>query len=216
MHGIMRQALERLLATAILIGDGLAEGDDAKIHEQNIHSIWNDDELYTIHQVVDFKAMETKLQGTETKNHFGEEYIRTEAIIESSLYAREKYKGRGKPVFFCEPHTVNQMLMARDLNGRRIYNSVSELTTALNVSAIHTVEDMANKTRQASDRTHKLLGIFVNLADYQLGSTKGGQITSFNDFDIDFNQEKFLMETRLSGALIAIKSAIALEEDVTA
>ena len=102
------------------------------------------------------------------------------------------------------------------MNGRRIYNSKSELAAALNVNNIYTVEQFEGKTRTTSDgKTKKLVGIFVNLADYQLGSVKGGEITRFNQFDIDFNQEKYLIETRLSGALTRAYSAIALEEDVT-
>ena len=109
------------------------------------------------------------------------------------------------------------MLLARDLNGRRIYESKSDLAAALNVNAIHTVEQFEGKTRTDGENgKKKLLGIFVNMADYQIGSTKGGQITNFEDFDIDFNQYKYLMETRVSGALTKIKSAIVLEEPVAA
>ena len=108
------------------------------------------------------------------------------------------------------------MLLARDLNGRRIYESKADLAAALNVDSIHTAEQFAGKTRTTTDnKTKKLLGIFVNMKDYNIGSTKGGELTRFNQFDIDFNQEKYLIETRLSGALTRIKSAIALEEDVT-
>ena len=108
------------------------------------------------------------------------------------------------------------MLLARDLNGRRIYNSKADLAQALNVNEIHTIEQFEGKTRKTEDsKTKKLLGLFVNMNDYQIGSTKGGQITSFEDFDIDFNQYKYLMETRASGALIKPFAAIALEEDVT-
>ena len=110
------------------------------------------------------------------------------------------------------------MLLARDLNGRRIYSSVTDLAAALNVSAIHTAEQFEGLTRttKTGNKTKKLLGLFVNLDDYHVGSTKGGEITRFKQFDIDFNQEKYLIETRLSGALTRVYSAIALEEDVTA
>ena len=105
------------------------------------------------------------------------------------------------------------MLLARDLNGRRIYDSKTDLAAALNVVSIDTVEQFEGKTREdAKGNKKKLLGIFVNLADYQVGSTKGGEITRFNQFDIDFNKEKYLLETRLSGALTKVYSAIALEE----
>lgn len=156
------------------------------------------------------------LNGTGTGVSFGDNYIYAEAIVSSSLYAREQYKGSGSLDYFCTPHMLNVMLLARDMNGRRIYNSKSELAAALNVNNIYTVEQFEGKTRTTSDgKTKKLVGIFVNLADYQLGSVKGGEITRFNQFDIDFNQEKYLIETRLSGALTRAYSAIALEEDVT-
>ena len=213
----MRQNLNHEVAQAIMIGDGRDEGDENKISEDHIRSIWNDDELYTIHKDIDIEKAKTELQGTNTGANFGENYIYAEAIITAALYAREDYKGSGSPDFFCTPHLLNVMLLARDLNGRRIYNSVSDIAAALNVKNIYTVEQFAGKIRtDASNKQHALLGIFVNLSDYQLGSTKGGQISQFNQFDIDFNQEKYLIETRLSGALTKIQSAIALEELVTA
>lgn len=211
-YGIMRQNLNEELATAIMIGDGREEGDEAKIDETHIRSIWNDDELYTIHTDVDVNAVKSELNG----ENFGTNYIYAEAIISSALYARENYKGSGTPDFFCTPHLLNVMLLARDLNGRRIYNSKTDLAAALNVGNIHTAEQFEGRVRttKTGDKK-KLLGIFVNLADYQLGSVKGGEITKFNQFDIDFNQEKYLIETRVSGALTRVYSAIALEEPVT-
>lgn len=108
------------------------------------------------------------------------------------------------------------MLLARDLNGRRIYNSKADIAAALNVSNIHTAEQFENKVRTTTEGDQKkLLGIFVNLNDYQVGSTRGGEITKFSQFDIDYNQEKYLIETRISGALTRVKSAIILEEPVT-
>ena len=215
-YGIMKQNLNEEIATAIMIGDGRSDGDDNKISEEHIRSIWNDDDLYTIKVDVDIDAAKQELQGSSTVQRFGENYIYAEAIINSSLYAREHYKGSGKPDFYCTPHLLNVMLLARDLNGRRIYSDVSDLAKALNVNAIYTAEQFEGKTRTTTDnKTKKLLGIFVNLADYQVGSTKGGEITRFNQFDIDFNQEKYLIETRISGALTRIYSAIALEESVT-
>lgn len=214
--GIMENSLKRTLATAILIGDGRADGEEGKIKEAHIKSIWNDDELYTIHTDVDIEAARNELQGTDTNAHFGENYIYAEAIITSALYSREKYKGSGSLDFYCTPHLLNVMLLARDLNGRRIYNSKADLAQALNVKEIIEIEQFEGKTRTTEDnKTKKLLGLFVNMNDYQIGSTKGGQITSFEDFDIDFNQYKYLMETRASGALIKPFAAIALEEDVT-
>lgn len=215
-YGIMKQNLNEEIATAIMIGDGRSDGDDNKISEEHIRSIWHDDDLYTIKVDVDIDAAKQELQGSSTVQRFGENYIYAEAIINSSLYAREHYKGSGKPDFYCTPHLLNVMLLARDLNGRRIYSDVSDLAKALNVNAIYTAEQFEGKTRTTTDnKTKKLLGIFVNLADYQVGSTKGGEITRFNQFDIDFNQEKYLIETRISGALTRIYSAIALEEPVT-
>lgn len=214
-YKIMRQNLNEEIATAIMIGDGRDEADDNKISEEHIRSIWHDDDLYTIKVDVDMDAARQELQGSSTVQHFGDNYIYAEAIINSSLYAREHYKGSGKPDFYCTPHLLNVMLLARDLNGRRIYSDVGDLARALNVGTIYTAEQFEGKTRTTKDnKTKKLLGIFVNLSDYQVGSTKGGEITRFNQFDIDFNQEKYLIETRLSGALTRIYSAIVLEEPV--
>lgn len=216
LYGIDRMNLNEELATSIMIGDGREVGAEGKIAEDKIRPIWTDDELYTIHSDVDIAGMTATLQGTNTNANFGENYIYAEAVIQSLLYAREKYKGSGTPNFYCTPHLVNVMLLARDLNGRRIYDKVSDLAAALNVGEIITAEQFEGKTRTATgDKTKKLLGIMCNLADYSLGATKGGEITHFTDFDIDFNQEKSLLETRCSGALTRVKSAIVLEEDIT-
>lgn len=215
-YGVMRRNLEEDIAMAILIGDGREDVDADKISEDHIRSIWHDDDLYTIHADVDIAKARAELQGTNTNANFGENYIYAEAIITAALYSRERYKGSGNLVFFCTPHLLNVMLLARDLNGRRIYDSKSDLAAALNVASIQTVEQFEGKTRTTTDqKTKKLLGIFVNLSDYQVGSTKGGEITRFNQFDIDFNKEKYLLETRLSGALTKVYSAIALEEPVS-
>ena len=212
---VMRHTLNEELALAALIGDGRDEGDPDKIHETHIRSIWNDDELYTIHKDVDIKAAKAELQGTNTGASFGDNYIYAEAIITAALYSREKYKGSGTPDLYCTPHLLNVMLLARDLNGRRIYDSKADLAAALNVGEIYTVEQFEGRTRTTTDgKTKKLLGLFVNLADYQFGSTKGGEITKFEDFDMDFNKYKYMLETRLSGALTKVYSAIALEEPV--
>lgn len=213
---IMRQTLNEEIATAILIGDGRQEGEEDKISETHVRSIWNDDELYTIHQDVDIAAAKTELQGTDTGANFGDNYVYAEAIISASLYSREKYKGSGNLKFYCTPHLLNVMLLARDMNGRRIYSSKADLQAALNVSSIETVEQFEGLIRtDAQLNKHELLGIFVNLADYQVGSTKGGEITKFEQFDIDFNQQKMLLETRISGALTRVQSAIVLEMPVT-
>lgn len=216
-YQIMQANLKEELATAFLIGDGRDDADEDKIHETHIRSVWHDEELYCIHADVDVAAAKAELQGTDTGAHFGENYIMAEAIITAALYAREKYKGSGNLDFFCTPHLLNVMLLAKDLNGRRIYSSKADLAAALNVNSIHTVEQFEGKTRKDEEgKTKKLLGLFVNMADYQVGSTKGGQITKFEDFDIDFNKYKYLIETRLSGALTKVFSAIALEEPVAA
>ena len=213
---LMRHILDEELAMAALVGDGREEGDPDKIHEDHVRSIWHDDDLYCIHQDVDFEAAKTKLQGTNTSANFSENYIKAEAMIEAALYSREKFKGSGTPDLYCTPHLLNVMLLARDLNGRRIYDSKSDLAAALNVNEIYTVEQFEGLTRTTSDsKTKKLLGLFVNLSDYQFGSTKGGEITRFEDFDMDFNRYKYMLETRLSGSLMKLYSAIALEEDIT-
>lgn len=217
MYGLDRMNLNEELARQITIGDGRS-GDNA-IDPTKIRPIWLDDELYCIHKTVDINAMRTELTGTNSTANFGENYVYAEAVIQSLLYAREKWKGSGNPDFLCTPHLVNVMLLARDLNGRRIYDNVNELKAALNVNEIVTAEQFAGKTRTATvnqtEKTFELLGLMVNFADYSLGATKGGEITHFTDFDINFNQEVSLLETRSSGALTRPFSAIALEKDVT-
>lgn len=212
-YATMRENLNEEVATAIMISDGREPDDEMKISEDHVRSIWNDNDLYTIHYDVDIEKARAELQGSKTDMSFGENYIYAEAIIAAALYAREKYKGTGTPDFFCTPHLVNVMLLARDMNGRRIYNSKTDLAAALNVGNLYTAEQFEGKVRIDDEaHKHKLLGIFVNLADYTVGSTKGGEITRFDQFDIDFNQQKYLIETRISGALTRVYSAIALEE----
>ena len=213
LYNIDKMNLQEELAMAIMLGDGREEGAEGKIEADKIRPIWLDDELYTLHVDLDIEAARTELQGTDTNAHFGENYITAEAMINTVLYAREKYKGTGTPDFYCTPRMLNVMLLARDLNGRRIYNSKAELESALNVGNIYTAEQFAGKTRKdAEGKTKKLAGIICNLADYSLGATKGGEITHFTQFDIDFNQQKSLLETRCSGALTRVYSAIAIEE----
>ena len=213
LYGIDRMMLNEELATAIMLGDGRDDGDEDKIAPEHIRPIWLDDELYTIHVDLDVAAAKAELQGSNTGANFGENYVLAEAMINTVLYAREKYKGTGTPDYFCTPHMLNVMLLARDLNGRRIYSSKAELASALNVGDIITAEQFEGKTRTTEDnKTKKLLGIIANLNDYSLGATKGGEVTHFTQFDIDFNQEKSLLETRCSGALTRVYSAIAIEE----
>ena len=214
---MMRRVMDETMVLAAMIGDGREVGDPDKISEEHIRPIWKDNEEYTIHVDVDIEAAKKELQGTDTGAHFGENYVYAEAIITAALYSREKFKGTGTPDFYCTPHLVNVMLLARDLNGRRIYDSKADLAKALNCNSIVEVEHFEGQTRTTDEGDKKqLLGLFVNLNDYTFGATRGGQITRFEDFDMDFNRQKFMLEARLSGSLYKLKSAIALEEPVAA
>jgi len=211
-YKIDRAQLEEELATAILLGDGREAGADYKIGEDHIRPIWTDDDLYTIHKnLTPFMA---EINGDFSDN-FGDNYKYSEAMIAAILDAMIDYRGSGNGDMFCTQQFFNKMLLARDLNGRRLYSNKSELATALGVNNIYPVSKMANKTRTvgsgASEKTMGLDAIVVNLGDYALGSTKGGEITHFTDFDIKFN----LLETRVSGANTRIYSAIVIEEEVS-
>lgn len=214
MRNIMKHTLEETVALAALVGDH--RNEDEKISDQNIRPIWTDEEVYAIHETVDVAGMKAKLQGTNTAANFGDEFVYAEAIVAALMNARIKYRGKGAADFFCAPELLNKMLLARDMNGRRIYESKADLCKVLNVANIYDVDQFSDlAAREDSDgKNHKLLGIFVNMGNYQFGCAKGGEITSFEDFDIDYNQYKYLMETRLSGALIDPYSAIVLEEVV--
>ena len=218
LYQIDKMMLNEELATAIMIGDGRALSSDDKIFEDKIRPIWTDDDLYTIHRDLDVDNSE--LQGTETEGYFGENYILAETLIETVLYAREDFKGTGTPDLFLTPHMLNVMLLSRDRNGRRIFSNKNELASSLNVAGIYTAEQFADKTCtrvvNGVSRTKQLQAIICNLADYSLGATKGGEVTHFTQFDIDFNQQKSLLETRCSGALTRLWSAIAIETDLTA
>ncbi len=215
MRNIMKHTLEETVALAAMVGDRRNEDAGDKISDQCIRPIWGDDELYAIHKVVDVAGMKTKLQGTGTAANFGDEFVRTEAIIAALMDARVQYKGKGTADFYCDPALLNTMLLARDMNGRRIYDSAADVAKVLNVAHIYTVDQFTGLTREDEDgKERKLLGIFVNMNNYQFGCAKGGEVTSFEDFDIDYNQYKYLMETRLSGALIDPYAAIVLEEVV--
>ena len=215
-RNIMKRSLEEEIALAALVGDQREDTDPDKISENHIRPIWHDEDLYTIKAPVDIAAMRQKLQGTDTAAHFGDEFVYAEAVIAAVLKARVQLKAKGALDFYCDPYMLNTMLMARDMNGRRIYDSAADLAKVLNVANIFTVEQFADLAeREDKDgNKFKLLGLFVNMANYQFGCTKGGEITNFEDFDIDFNTFKYLMETRLSGALTEVYSAIALEEPV--
>ena len=214
---MMRTVLNETMVLAAMVGDGREFGDPDKISEEHVRPIWKDDEEYTIHYDIDIAAARAELQGSNTSANFGENYVYAEAMVTAALYAREKFKGTGTPDFYCTPHLVNVMLLARDLNGRRIYDSKADLAKALNCNSIVEVEQFEGLTRTTEGGdVKKLLGLFVNLNDYTFGSTRGGEITKFEDFDMDFNLQKFMLETRLSGSLYKLKSAIAIEELVEA
>lgn len=216
LYNIDKMQLNEELAMAIMLGDFRQDNDADKIFPEHIRPIWTDDDLYTMHYDFDVADARTRLQGTETGSFFGDNYVYAEGLIEQCLYAREKFKGSGTPDFYMTPHMLNVMLLSRDRNGRRIFGSKAELASALNVDTIVTAEQFADRVRtDTQNAQHKLLGLIVNLADYSLGSTKGGEITHFTQFDIDFNMQKSLLETRCSGALTRVYSAIAIEEPVS-
>jgi len=213
-YKIDRAQLEEELATAILIGDGRTAGTQYKIKEDHIRPIWTDDDLYTIHKnLTPFLA---DINGDFSDN-FGDNYKYSEAMVAAILDAMIDYRGSGSLDMFCTQQFFNKMLLARDLNGRRIYNNKGELATALGVNNIYPVSKFAGKTRTsgsgADAKTMALDAIIVNLADYALGSTKGGEITHFTDFEIKFNQLESLIETRVSGANTRVYSAIVIEEE---
>ena len=198
----MRMMLDEEIARAILVGDGRLSSSDDKINEQNIRPIWTDADLYTIKSIVPATASAT---GDDTAKEF----------IKAVIRSRKSYKGSGNPTLFTTEDVVTDCLLVEDGVGRRIYNSVNDLATALRVKEIVTVEVMEGLTRSTSEGgknyTNTLMGIIVNLSDYNVGADKGGAINMFDDFDIDYNQQKYLIETRCSGALIKPYSAIALE-----
>ena len=213
-RNIMKANLEEEIALAALVGDGRDDAHADKISEDHIRPIWHDEDLYTIKAPVDIAAMKTKLQGTNTAANFGDEFVYAEAMIAAVMKARINFKGKGTPDMFCDPNMLNTMLLARDMNGRRIYDSAADLAKVFNVGKIYTVEQFADlePREDAEGNKFNLLALIVNMADYQFGATKGGEITSFEDFDIDFNTHKYLMEARLSGALTNVYAAIAVEE----
>ena len=194
----MRMMLEEEIARAILVGDGRLPDSDDKIMDTHIRSIANEEALYAIHHNV---VVEDK-SDTEAK---------AKAMIREALRARKDYKGSGEPTLFCSESVLTEMLLLEDANGRVIYDSVAKLATAMRVKEIVTVPVMEGAQNLA--KTKNVLGIIVNLRDYNVGADKGGQVSMFEDFDIDYNAQKYLIETRCSGALIKPFSAIVLEED---
>lgn len=201
----MRLMLNEELVRAMLVGDGRSSSANDKIDEQCIRPIWTDDDLYTIKQVITLSANATDNE-------------KARAIIVGAIKARKNYRGKGSPIFFTTEDTLTQLLLATDSDGRDLYETPEKLATKLRVSKIVTSEVLENQTRTvgegAAAQTRTLVGIIVNPADYNVGTDKGGEVSLFEDFDIDFNQQKYLIETRLSGALIHPYSAIAIESVV--
>ena len=203
IKGEMRFMLEEEIGRAILIGDGRSSASREKINEINIRPIWTDDDLFTIKYNVELPANAS-------------DDDKANAYIRAANKARKGYKGSGNPAFYTTEDILCDMLLVEDNMGRRKYNSVEDVARAMRVSRIITVEVMENQTRTVDGVTRDLVGLIVNLADYAVGADKGGAVSMFEDFDIDFNKEKYLIETRCSGALIKPYSAIAIEHSVQA
>ena len=200
LKGEMRLMLDEEIARAILVGDGRPSSSDDKINEQNIRPIWTDDDLFTIKSVV------TPAEGESE----------AEAFIDQSVRAMKDYKGSGAPTAFMTETMLTECLLLKDVNKHRLYKNADEVATAMRVSRIVTVPVMEGLQRIADSNKYNLKAIIVNLNDYNVGADKGGAINMFDDFDIDYNQQKYLIETRCSGALIKPFSAIVLETKVNA
>lgn len=194
----MRMMLDEEIARAILVGDGRLSSSDDKINEQNIRPIWTDEDLYTIKSLITVPA-----GGNEA-----------EEFIDQSVRAMKDYKGSGSPVAFMAESMLTECLLLKDTNKHRLYKNADEVATAMRVSSIVTVPVMEGLKRTSGSDTFNLKAIIVNLNDYNVGADKGGAINMFDDFDIDYNQQKYLIETRCSGALIKPYSAIVLETKV--
>ena len=195
----MRVMLDEEIARAILVGDGRLAASDDKINETNIRPIWKDDDLYSIKATVEVTAVMTDEQ-------------KAKAFIRAAIKTRKNYQGSGNCQLFCPEDVLTDCLLMEDTQGRVIYDSVTKLATALRVSEIVPVPVMENLTRTSGADTLTLLGIIVDLNDYNVGADKGGAVNMFDDFDIDYNAQKYLIETRCSGALIKPYSAIVLEQ----
>ena len=198
LKGEMRMKLDEELARAFLIGDGRNVASEDKIQEDHIRPIWTDDDLFTIKKVVSIASIAS-------------DDDKAKAFIRAAVKARKNYRGSGNPTLFTTEDVLTDCLLMEDNMGRVIYDTVQKLETALRVSKIVTVPPMEGVTREADGKTYALMGIIVNLKDYNVGADKGGQVSMFDDFDIDYNKMKYLIETRCSGALIKPFSAIALE-----
>ncbi len=206
----MRIMLDEEIARAILIGDGRADGSDDKINETHIRSILNDDPFYSI-------KVTQKYEAAPDNDTYASD------LEENIVYASEDYEGAGNPLMFTSQRNLNILLMQKDKMGRRVYKTKEELCAALGVSDIVPVQLMKNLTRTPKTAETSLAGktmavdaVIVNPSDYNVGTDKGGQVAMFDDFDIDYNQEKYLIETRLSGALVTPYSAMVVEHYVDA
>ena len=194
----MRMMLDEEFARAYLVGDGRLVSSDDKINEQCIRPIWTDDDLFTIKATVNVAA------GASADDKVKE-------FIRAAIKSRKNYKGSGNPTLFTTEDVLTDCLLLEDKTGRVIYESVAKLATTLRVKEIITVPVMENLTRKVGETTRELMGIIVNLDDYNVGADKGGAVNMFDDFDIDYNQMKYLIEGRCSGALTIPYSAIAIE-----
>ena len=203
MRKEMRGMLDEELARAFLIGDGRLASSDDKINEQNIRPIWKDDDLYAVKVNVEFAQ-----DDTDDK--------KAKKVIRAAIKNRKLYKGSGNPVLYTTEDWVTEMLLMEDGIGHPLYDTVDKLATAMRVSKIVTVPVMENQKRTTkSGDAKELIGIIVNLKDYNVGADKGGAVAMFDDFDIDYNKQKYLIETRCSGALIKPFSALVLETPTT-
>ena len=201
LKGEMRIKLDEELVRAMLVGDGRNPSSPDKINEQCIRPIWTDDpDLFVVNKVVEMSAADLADEDKVAKE-----------IIRASIKARKDYRGKGNPIFFTNDDTLTTMQLLTDDMGRDLYDTIEKLATKLRVSKIVTSEIMDNLTRTVSGQARTLRAIIVNPADYNVGTDKGGQVSMFDDFDIDFNKMKYLIETRVSGALITPFSAIVIE-----
>lgn len=193
--------LDEEIARAILIGDGRLASSEDKIKEDNVRPIWKDNELYSV------KVQVTYAAGADDN-------AKAQANIKALIKNRKLYKGSGNPKFYTTEDVLADMLLITDTTGRFIYESVQALANKIRVSEIVTVPVFDGQTRTADGHTYQLLGIMVNLQDYNVGADKGGAVNMFEDFDIDYNKETYLIETRISGALTVPYSALVLETEV--
>ncbi|MFR4612258.1 MAG: HK97 family phage prohead protease [Mediterraneibacter faecis] len=198
LKGEMRMMLNEELARAFLFGDGRSTSAEDKINEQNIRPVWTDDDVYTVKSEIAI----TKATTAEEK---------AQAFIKACIKSRKAYKGSGNPTMYMSEDMLTDCLLLEDKNGRVIYDTVEKLATRLRVNKIVPVPVMEGLSRIKGANTHFLAGLYVNLTDYNVGTDRGGDVTMFDDFDIDFNKQKYLIETRCSGAMCKPYGAVAIE-----